>query len=209
MIEITRDQWSALDRKRRIRLHNSLLGGKPAHLVGTVSAHGIPNLAIFNSACHVSSDPALIGIMCRPLTVRRDSYSNIQATRQWTLNAVHRDYVDRAHRAADKLPAHQSEFAHTGLTPYFQSDFDAPSVAESPVQIGLELREELVLQCSGTVMLIGEVAWLRIQNKGLAEDGSLQPGQLGVLSSLGLDAYAEVHEVARFAYPETPNAPRQ
>lgn len=199
-MEIDAAQWKALDDKYRIRLHNSLLGGKPVHLVGTASEDGVPNLAVFNSACHVSSNPPLIGMMCRPLTVRRDTYANIKATGQWTLNAITADFVERAHRAADKLAAELSEFDHTGLTISQKPGFSAPAVAESPVQIGLELREELELKSSGTVMLIGEVAWLRLKTRGTSENGSLQADNLGVLSSLGLDAYAEVREVARFRH---------
>ena len=200
MKTIYRDSWRQMEHKARIRLHNSLLGAKPVHLVGTRSLAGIDNLAVFNSACHVSSDPALIGMMCRPLTVRRDTYRNIQETGVWTLNAIAREFVAAAHRAADKLPAEASEFEHSGLEVERLSGFHAPCVAASPVKIGLELVEEVPIRSSGTVLLIGEVQWLRIPRDCLAEDSSLLVDRAGLLSSLGLDGYATVSECARFPY---------
>lgn len=205
MPEWTAAQFRAMEAKRRIRLHNSLLGGKPVHLVGTRSAAGVPNLAVFNSACHVSSDPPLIGMMCRPTSVRRDTYENLLETGVWTLSAISADILERAHRAADKLPAEASEFEHAGLTESPWPGFAAPAVAESPLQMGFRLVEEVPIRSSGTLFLVGELQWLRMAEGGLAEDGSVLADRLGLLSSLGLDAYAEVRECARFAYPSTKN----
>ena len=203
MIELWEADLRALERKTRIRLHNSLLGGKPAHLVGTASAAGVDNLAVFNSACHISSDPALIGMMCRPLTVRRDTYANIRETGVWTLNTIHALFVDRAHRAADKVPSAVSEFLHAGLQPGRMPGFAAPFVAESPLQVGLEYVEEVPIPSSGTVLLVGRVCWVRLREDGLTDDGSVQIDRVEALSSLGLDAYAEVREHARFPYQST------
>lgn len=191
---------SQMDAKWRIKLVNSLVGGKPVHLVGTASAEGVPNLAVFNSACHVSSEPARIGIMSRPLTVSRDTYANIKATGVWTLNAIQENWLEQAHKAADKLPSADSEFDHTGLDEHWWPGFAAPAVAQSPVRIGLKLVEELPIQCSGTVMLIGELQHLSVASELLLPDGSLDVGRAGCLSSLGLDAYAQVREAARFEY---------
>lgn len=191
------DAWP---KKNRIRLINSLLGGKPVHLVGTQSTSGIPNLAVFNSACHVSSDPALIGMMSRPLTVPRDTYANIEATGVWTLNAITREIVDSAHKAGDKLPPDASEFDYCNLTPAWHEGMTAPFVAESPVSIGLQWEETVPIQCSGTVMIIGRVTHVNMPDEALLEDGSLKAETAGLLSSLGLDAYASVTEVARYTY---------
>ncbi len=199
-LEISTEELQSLDRKKRIKLHNSLLGAKPAHLIGTVSAGGVPNLAVFNSLCHISSDPPLIGMMSRPLSVPRDTYQNIQQTRQWTINAIHPQFVGQAHKAADKLPAEQSEFDHAQLTEETVAGFLAPAVAESPLQVGLRFCEEVPIPSSGTVLIIGEVMWIRVQHNGLLDDGSVDASALGLLSSLGLDAYASVTECARFPY---------
>ncbi len=206
MLEWNASQIREMDKKRRIRLHNSLLGGKPVHLVGTRSAAGVPNLAVFNSACHVSSDPPLIGMMCRPTTVRRDTYENLRETGVWTLNAISAAMLERAHRAADKLPAEVSEFEHAGLGEGQWPDFAAPFVEESPLQMGFSLVEEVPIRSSGTLFLVGELQWLRMAESGLSGDGSVQADQLGLLSSLGLDAYAEVRECARFTYRSAGNA---
>lgn len=200
MRSLSRADIQALPHHDRIRLHNSLLGGKPAHLVGTASAAGVTNLAVFNSACHVSSDPPQLAIMTRPLTVSRDTYRNIQEQGAWTLNAIRRADVAAAHRCAEKLPADQSEFDAHGFEPAWVEGFSAPFVAGSPLQIGLKLVDDIFIPSAGTRLLVGEVVCLQVDEAGLAGDGSVLVEPLDAVSSLGLDAYATVRECARFAH---------
>jgi len=56
-----------LDRRYRATLINSLAGVRPAVLVGTRSNDGRSNLAIFNSIVHIGADPALYGLLFRPV----------------------------------------------------------------------------------------------------------------------------------------------
>ncbi len=72
----------------RLNLINSVTGYKSAHLVGTTSAKGIDNVAIFSSVIHLGSNPALLGFILRPTTVPRHTYSNMKATGVFTLNAI-------------------------------------------------------------------------------------------------------------------------
>ena len=54
----------------RAMLMNSVTGFKPANVVGTTSAAGVPNLAIFSSVVHLGSDPPLVGLVFRPPVAR-------------------------------------------------------------------------------------------------------------------------------------------
>ena len=54
------------------------------HLIGTKGKSGCPNLAILNSIAHISSEPARIGFIMRPLTVQRDTYKNIIESNYFT-----------------------------------------------------------------------------------------------------------------------------
>ena len=62
-----------LEQRYRVTLINSLAGFKQAVLIGTKSAEGQTNLAVFNSLIHIGSNPALYGFICRPDTAQRDT----------------------------------------------------------------------------------------------------------------------------------------
>ncbi|MDA0314620.1 MAG: hypothetical protein O3A40_04910 [Bacteroidetes bacterium] len=69
-------QLAQLNPAFRRNLINCLPSYKPLHLMGTRSAAGIPNLALFSQHIHLGADPSLVGILFRPHTVDRDSLEN-------------------------------------------------------------------------------------------------------------------------------------
>ena len=190
-------EWAHHD---RVRFFNTLLGVRPAHLVGTASEECLPNLAVFNSACHISASPPRIGILSRSPTVRRDTLENIRSTGAWTLNAITQAMLPAAHRTAEKCPPSESEFDRVGLEPEWRPGFPAPAVQESPLQIGLRLVEDIPIPSADLRLLVGAVEWVQLPEHGLAQDRSLLPDRLGLLGSVGLDAYASPQEVARFEH---------
>lgn len=186
--------------RARAHLVNNLSGVKGLHLMGTCSADGIDNLAVFNSVLHIGANPAMLGVLFRPMTVRRDSYHNLQATGGYTLNLVTSQMVDAAHATSAKWPEEQSEFTATGLTPWRSESMNAPYVAESPVRIGLRFVDEQTIRCNDTRLVIGEVTevWLP---EGLPEDdGWIRLDALDVMSVAGLDAYYRPELMVRKAY---------
>ena len=99
----------------KLNLINSATGYKSAQLVGTVSPEGNENLAVFSSIVHLGSKPALIGMILRPTTVPRHTYSNIKATGIFTLNAITKKQIKDAHHTSAKYPEEISEFDKTDL----------------------------------------------------------------------------------------------
>ena len=62
----TKADFENMSRVERLNLINSCSGIKPANLIGTQSAAGQPNVAIFSSVVHLGSNPALFGMVFRP-----------------------------------------------------------------------------------------------------------------------------------------------
>lgn len=135
-----------MDRHQRRNFVNTLSGVKSAQLIGTQSAQGVNNLGLFNSVVHISASPPSLGFLLRPLTVVRQTYNNLKAQGQFTLNQVHRDIFEKAHQASARYSADTSEFEATGLTPFFTERCTAPHVKEAHIKIGLEFAEEHYLQ---------------------------------------------------------------
>ena len=87
MLHYSRADIDQMDKIFRLNLINSCTGYKSANLIGTQSADGRTNLAVFSSITHLGSNPPLIGFVLRPTTVPRDSYRNIKSSSFFTVQS--------------------------------------------------------------------------------------------------------------------------
>lgn len=202
---IDRMEWQErelenLDKEYRRNLINCLSGFKSCNLVGTSNIDGDNNLAIFNSVMHIGANPAYLGLIVRPTTVPRHTYSNIKETQYFTINSIHKDFFAKAHQTSANYPANLSEFEEVGLTPQHSETHTAPYVRESAIKIGLELTEELPVKSNGTIIVIGKVIELRIDADLVAADGFVNLTKAQIVSGIGLDAYCEPKLLDRLAY---------
>lgn len=192
----------AMDRRYRANLINSLAGFKQPVLVGTRSAKGQTNVAIFNSLMHVGADPALFGLLFRPHSVRRDTLENILETGMYTLNYPSAAMMRQAHQTSAKYPQDRSEFDATGLTAVYLHDWHAPFVKEAPIKIAMSLTERLDIQSNHTILLIGRIMAIHLNPELIQPDGYAELHQADVLACVGLDAYYQPHKIARQAYAQ-------
>ena len=72
-MELNKENIQQLEQRYRTAFVNSLAGFRQVVLVGSKSAAGHENLAIFNSLIHLGANPALLGLISRPDTVPRDT----------------------------------------------------------------------------------------------------------------------------------------
>ena len=191
----------------RLKFINSLSGYKGVHLVGTKSKDGLSNLAIFNSIVHISSNPARIGFIMRPLTLPRHTYKNIIDTAFYTINHVHKSFLDQAHYTSVKFESNQSEFEECNLGESYFDKFHAPFVAESKIKIGLKLIEDIELQESNCRLLVGEVQCVITENDYVEEDGALDLEKANDICVTGLNQYSSVQKFANIPYARKENPP--
>ncbi|RTE87737.1 MULTISPECIES: flavin reductase family protein [Gammaproteobacteria] len=184
----------------RARLINGLSGYKSANLIGTCDAKHQPNLAIVSSVVHLGANPALMGMVTRPTTVRRDTVNNIKEQHQFTINMVAESMVEKAHQTSAKYEEQVSEFSEVGLSVEWIDDFQAPCVSESPISIGLDLKEILPIELNGTEFIIGQIKWVRIREDVLQPDGSLELSQIRAAAVTGLDCYHVPSKGQRYHY---------
>ncbi len=206
MRHLTAADLAGFDKIYRLNLVNGLPGFKPANLVGTAAPDGCPNLAVFSSVLHLGSDPALLGIVTRPTTVPRHTYSNLKASGCYTLNHVPEALAAAAHYTSANFPDEVSEFDACGFTAAWRDDFPAPYVAESALSIGLRLLEEHAIS-NGTVLLVGTVEHVYIKEELLRPDGTLDLVAAGTAAISGLDAYHAVQPPVRFGYARVGQPP--
>lgn len=207
-MHLTKSQIEKLDRIYRLNLINSVTGIKPANLIGTRSEDGISNLAIFSSVVHLGSNPALIGMVFRPQAeIKRDTYRNILETEYYTINHVTLDKTENAHFTSAKFDLEESEFDACGFTEEFLFDFPAPFVKESCIKLGMKLQEMIPIKLNNTILAIGSIEHLVVEDDVLAESGYIDLGKAQTAGISGLNSYYELTKVADYPYAKVNEIP--
>lgn len=190
MIHFSSDDFKEMHHLYRINLINSCSGYKSANLVGTKSADGISNVAIFSSITHIGSNPALLGFFLRPAdNVIRNTYQNIKDTGFFTINHIHESILEEAHHTSAKYDASISEFEMTTLEEQYKDCFSAPFVKNAPVQLAMTYVEEYSIKANNTILVIGEIKDLYLNDDLLQKDGFLNLSEANIAAINGLDGY--------------------
>lgn len=204
---IDKEQLNQYESRYRAQLMNSLAGVKQAVLIGTKSNDGHTNLAVFNSLIHIGANPPLWGVICRPDTVKRDTLNNILETREYTFNFVQTIDFEKVHQTSAKYEKHISEFEACGFTESYQPHFNAPFVAEAPVKIGMRLEQKMDISINNTILLIGSIVHIELDEKLIGSDGFVHLQDANTLACTGLDAYYETRLITRLSYAKTDQWP--
>lgn len=193
----------ALEQNYRRAFVNSLAGFRQAVLVGTKSRAGNSNLAIFNSLIHLGANPALYGLITRPDNVQRDTYQNILETKEYTLNYVDSTLYKKAHQTSARYEKHISEFDQVGFEESYHSPCEAPFVKDAVVKIAMKFEESISIPLNGTLLIIGSITQVEINDTLVREDGFVALCEADILISQGLDAYFVSKSIGRLPYAKT------
>ena len=197
---IDKNKIEQLEQRYRTTLINSLAGFRQAVLVGTQSSEGHHNLAIFNSLMHLGAHPALYGLINRPDSVQRDTLQNIISTKAYTLNYVRAADYKRAHQTSARYDKEISEFEAVGFEPAYLPSCTAPMVKNAVVSIAMQLEEIIPIAINGTILIIGSVQQIHIDEQLVGNDGFVSLSEEQVVISQGLDAYFVPSPLGRLAY---------
>lgn len=201
MKHFTSKKFGELGKIERANLINSVSGYKSANLIGTISASKQTNLAIFSSVVHIGANPPLLGFIMRPIAeVDRHTYENIKQTGVYTINHVHKSFVEKAHFTSAKFDREISEFAACKLSEEYLEDFAAPFVKESKIKIGLKFAEEIPIKLNNTILIIGEIKHLFLPEDSLLENGNVNLNSVEDVCISSLDTYHEVVEIAQLPF---------
>ena len=182
-------QIQELEHLYKINLINSCSGFKSANLIGTKSAEGQENVAVFSSVTHIGSNPPLLGFFCRPTTVTRHTYDNIKNTGVYTINHIDLNNFEDAHHTSAKYDQSISEFDKTGLESEYKDNCEAPFVKGAPIQLEMKFVEEYLIKANDTILVIGEIQGLHINGDLLEDDGFIKLSKANIAAINGLDGY--------------------
>jgi len=197
------DELMNLDQSIRINLINSLVGFRSVCLIGTINQKNISNLAIFNSIVHIGASPPLIGFVVRPDCVDRHTLSNILERKYYTINHINDDIFKQAHQTAARYPEGVSEFEKTNLKEEYKTNFIAPFVSESRIQLGVEFKERINIAINNTILVVGEIKQVHFPADCLCDDGFIDLEKAKSITCSGLDRYHNTKHIARLSYANT------
>ena len=200
MKHISRDDISQMEKIERLNLINSCTGYKSASLIGTKSANGQSNVAIFSSVTHLGSNPAMIGFIMRPTTVPRDTYKNIRETGYFTINHITATMIEDAHHTSANYDLGISEFDKTNLVEEYKNSITIPFVKGSPVQLYCKYLNEYYIKENDTIHVIASIENLFFQEDLEHKDGWLQLDKGNVVAINGLDGYCLPTLIDRYQY---------
>jgi len=190
-MKITNKDILDMQDRYRAAFVNGLLGPKGVHLLGTRSQDGIDNLSIVSSATHFGANPAIIGVLFRPDSVRRDSLEKMLVTNVFTLNTVTKNIFKQSHQTSARYDREISEFDKVSLTSQSIHDFEAPFVKESFMKVGLSYLEHHEMKVNSTVLVLGRVELVEIPDGVVLEDGAINLNNYPSVVVQGLDSYYE------------------
>lgn len=200
MITFASSALAEQDKRFRTNFINSLSGFKSLQLLSTVNEKGVSNLALFNSIFHVGANPPYLGLVVRPDGPEHDTLKNILKQEYYTLNNVLEKFYQQAHQTSARYVSGESEFTACGFNEEYMVDFPVPFVKESSIQIGLKLKEVIPVKTNGTTIVIGEIVLIRMDEKCLLSDGTVDLEAAGSITVAGLDSYHRTQKIARLAY---------
>lgn len=202
---ISRSDIDNFDKRFRTNLINCLSGFKSLNLIGTRSTDNVANLGLYSQVIHVGANPPLQGVVFRPAVVPRHTLENIFATREFTLNQVHKNFYKEAHWTSARWD--ENEFNKVGLTEEYRNDHHAPFVKESIIKTLLTFKERHIIQANQTTLLVGEIQELIIQDDLIGSDGFIDLEKAETVTVSGLDKYHVTQSLERLEYAKTDKAP--
>jgi flavin reductase (DIM6/NTAB) family NADH-FMN oxidoreductase RutF len=196
-MKYAKEDIQKLDKRVRANFVNSLSGFKSLNLIGTTNG-SITNLALFNSVFHLGAAPALLGMISRPNSVRRDTIENIRKTGFYTINAVSENFYQKAHQTSARID--ESEFDHCSIDVEFNEKFLAPFVKESPLKIAMKFIREIPIEENDTIMIIGEIDSVYFDPEALDDSGFLSLDKMNILTGASLEGYYRPALIKRLKY---------
>lgn len=205
MKTFTKKEIQQLEHLYKINVINSVTGIKSANLIGSISKEGIENVSVFSSVVHFGSEPALLGVVFRPINMPRNTYDNINETGYYTINAIHQSNFKDAHHTSAKYSSEINEFDKTDLIAEYKEDIQFPFVKNAPVQMLMKFVNEYFIEENETVLMLGSIEKLFINEELIHNDGFVDLAKGEVMGINGLDGYVKTELTERLPYQRPKN----
>ncbi len=127
--------------------------------------------------------------MFRPTSVFRHTYENIKETGVFTINHIDEQIIEDAHHTSAKYEKGISEFDVTNLKESTKMEFMLLLLRMLLFRLALKYIEEYPIKANNTILVIGQISELYVDNSILKPDGYLDLAKANVAAINGLDGY--------------------
>lgn len=178
---------------------------RPIALITSVSKEEVLNIAPFSYFNIVTSNPPIVSVAFqRKDGAKKDTARNILENKEAVIHIVDTVNVEDANQTAASLPPSESELERTEFTLGTSEKVAIPSLKEAKIRFEVELFEHIEVEDEGIVG--ADLILLKIKeyhiDKGIYEDGRINPDGLGAISRLAGHDYAEVGHRFTIERPE-------
>lgn len=147
---------------------------RPIGWISSISEDGINNLAPFSYFNAIGEDPPHVMFSTtRGNNSNKDTLNNVLATKQFVVNMVTEETVERMNATSQAFSPDVDEFEFVGLTPIASTKIKPMRVAESPVTFECELVHSYSLEDhknGGATMLVGKIVMMHFHDEVLLEN---------------------------------------
>jgi flavin reductase (DIM6/NTAB) family NADH-FMN oxidoreductase RutF len=167
---------------------------RPIALVSSVDEANVRNLAPFSYFTACSANPPVV-VFCpmqRPAPpMAKDTLRNIMAIREFVINIVSEEFVERMNATAAQVGPEVDEFELSGLTPMASELVKPARVAESHVHMECRLLQVVPVsdRALGGSLVLGEVLRFHVRQDYI-ENFRIDPGKLRAVGRMGGSTYA-------------------
>jgi len=172
---------------------------RPIGWISTISPKGEYNVAPFSFFNAVGEDPPHVMFSTvRTGDKNKDTLNNVLATKQFVVNMVTEDLVEKMNTTSQAIPSNESEFELAGLTPLQSVLIKAPRVKECFVTLECEMVHHYFLEDhknGGACIIVGKVLLFHVDEKVLLEGTKINMDIYKPVARLAGSNYSKLGEI--------------
>ncbi|WP_291274958.1 flavin reductase family protein [Flavobacterium sp.] len=172
---------------------------RPIGWISTISPKGEYNVAPFSFFNAVGEDPPHVMFSTvRTGDKNKDTLNNVLATKQFVVNMVTEDLVEKMNTTSQAIPSNESEFELAGLTPLQSVLIKAPRVKECLVTMECEMVHHYFLEDhknGGACIIVGRVLLFHVDEKVLLEGTKINLETYKPVARLAGSNYSKLGEI--------------
>ena len=178
---------------------------RPIAWVTSIDLEGRVNLAPFSFFNAFGANPPVLVFSptLRRNSSKKDTLLNIEATREFVVNAAVASLAEQVNQSSKELPFGESEVTYTGLHTIPSLKIKTPRLGESPVNLECKLLQ-IVPIGNGPIsanLIIGEIVMMHIADEVLDEKGKVDPRKLETVARLGGDFWCRTTDLFEMTRP--------
>lgn len=172
---------------------------RPIGWISSISDDGINNLAPFSYFNIVGDDPPHVMFSTvRGNNTNKDTLNNVLSNKQFVVNIVTEDLVEKMNKTSEAIPSNESEFDLANLTPIASVKILPMRVGESKITFECEMVHHYYLENhknGGSCIIIGRILMMHFDESVLLENYKINLETYRPIARLAGSNYAKLGEI--------------